>query len=213
MVYVLQHSFSSSSKDLCKSRRAGQERWENKNSGETAQHPFQDFKGESVSSLFLQVLHIPISEGGFLQLFVCWFFSCAYRIQPGCPCLAWVERKLSSGAGNPLVFLKGLSSSSEAPSPLGDGRWFSTSLQETVSCLLLPLLAVIQVSLFSWNDWSAGQTEILVFFFPCSFSKGNKWKEKVILQLKSSRPSFGLCILNLESIFGLLSYSGLLRWD
>jgi len=63
--------------------------------------------------------------------------------------LLMVERELGSGTGNTMVFPKGWSCSSETPSPLRGGRYFSVLLQETVSYLLLPLLAVIQVRLLS----------------------------------------------------------------
>lgn len=78
--------FYNSSKDLCDCRKARQGRWENRAcvlSKESIWHLIQ----ESVPPLFLQVLHIPVSEGVFLQLVVCWFGS-ACRIQWGHPCTA-----------------------------------------------------------------------------------------------------------------------------
>lgn len=65
---------------------------------EMTQHPSQDFRGEPVLSFFLQVLHISISKGGFLQL-------CAGHLAVLAE-FSWVifvllevERKCSSGAG------------------------------------------------------------------------------------------------------------------
>lgn len=127
-----------------------------------------------------------LAEGDF-----CFFLCAGHLAVPadlsGVVLHCWWWRGDSAGVlGNAVVFLKGLPSSH--PLLLG-------GLQETVPCLLLSLLAVLQVRLFSWKDWFAAQTEILLLFFspPRSFSKGNKGKEKVIVQLESSRLSFHLC--------------------
>lgn len=183
-MYVFQYGFPSSSKDLCDTRRRlGQGRWENGAcvlSRETTWHLFQVIKGESVPSLFLQVLHIAISEGGFLQLFVCWSFVSACRIQWGRPCAArggeeaqpWHWER--SGVSERLVQLLWSTLSSE-----GWKMFFYVVAGDSIMSVTTAASSntgetILLKRLICRSDWNSG------FFSPRSFSRGSKWEEKVV---------------------------------